>query len=252
MTDFCLVDFAGYERYGYILGAKMPPDSLAYSPHIDLGYTHQSTPWRDELPHYHASSEEFFVVLKGQLDVQVRERVVPVRAGQLMGIRAGVAHQMVGVHPPVENFLLRVPGGGMDKVLVPDGQSMAGMPGDGRGDIFQLEIHQNFSDYPVGACLPVEHVNYSPELDFTCAWGVDPVAAWRNDQWHYHTLREEYFIVLRGRLDFQIGSQQVIVRAGQVIAIRPETTHKVIGGAGPADVLFVRVPGGRGDKVVVE
>jgi hypothetical protein len=44
----------------------------------------------------------------------------------------------------------------------------------------------------------------------------------------------------------------VSVNANQILGVRPGAVHKVVGGKGPADVLFVRVPGGRGDKTVVE
>jgi hypothetical protein len=39
--------------------------------------------------------------------------------------------------------------------------------------------------------------------------------------------------------------------SGQVMGVKPHTNHKVLGGKGPVDILFVRVPGGRGDKVLV-
>ncbi|RPJ48059.1 MAG: cupin domain-containing protein, partial [Chloroflexi bacterium] len=172
----------------------------------------------------------------------------PVEAGHLLGVRAGVPHQVVQVHPPVENFLVRVPGGGGDKRVLKEGEIFAA---PGERDIIQIDLRQEHSDYLLGACLPENHPNYSPLLDFTCVFNVDPVEEWKNEQLHYHRVREEYYFVLRGRLDFQIGEATVSVSGGEILGVKPETVHGVIGGQGQVDVLFVRVPGGRGDKVVV-
>ena len=80
---------------------------------------------------------------------------------------------------------------------------------------------------------------------------MDPVEEWANEPRHFHTVREEYYIVLKGQLDFEIDSSIVSVCAGEILGVKPPTVHRVIGGEGPVDILFVRVPGGRGDKSVI-
>lgn len=251
MSNTCLVRFAGDERHGYILGSRMPPTDPAYSGYLDIGYNnHVSTPWNDEISHFHKGSEEYFIVLQGQINMLVEDRSYPVQPRQLMGIRSGVAHRITGGVPPVQNFLIRVPGGGRDKILLPEGNPNQPISVPYQEPIL-LNLHQRFTEYPLGACLPKRDPNYSPLLDFTCVWGVDPVQEWANEQRHFHTLREEYYIVLKGRLDFEIDSSIVSACAGEILGVKPPTAHRVIGGEGPVDVLFVRVPGGRGDKIVL-
>ena len=245
-SRFCLVTLNPDECSGYIVGAMLPTTEDAYSPALDIRFNRSLSGWCDSIPHLHMSSEEYYLVLRGQIDLRVNDVLIPVHAGQLIGVRAGMFHQVTGGAPPIENFIIRVPGGGNDKVVMADGRPMTTTVSP-----ILLDLHQPHSDYLLGACLSEDHLNYSPQLDFTCVWNVDPAHEWKNEQLHYHTLREEYYIVLRGRLDFRIGSDVVRVVSGQVIGVKAHTVHKIIGGEGPVDILFVRVPGGRGDKVLV-
>jgi mannose-6-phosphate isomerase-like protein (cupin superfamily) len=251
VENICLVDFNEFEQHGYIIGSRMPETDPAYSKYLDIGYNHQSSPWQDETSHYHQTSEEYFIVLNGRLDISGETRLVSIHPGQLLSIRSGVRHQMLGGQGPIENFLVRVPGGGMDKILLPKAEHDLLFPHISDPDPLILNIRKNFSEYPLGACLPENHPNYSPLLDFTCVWGVDPDIEWKNETAHFHSLREEYYIVLKGRLDFEINRSRFPVHAGQILGIKPPVIHKVLGGDGPVDVLFVRVPGGRGDKIMV-
>jgi mannose-6-phosphate isomerase-like protein (cupin superfamily) len=250
MENICLVNFAGKEQHDYIIGCRVPQTDPAYSEYLDIGYNHQSFSWHDETSHFHKSSEEYFIVLNGQLDFLIQNRQLSVKPGQLLSIRSGIEHQIIGGLTPIENFLIRVPGGGKDKISLPIRDSRQVTSSSNNTEPVLLNIRQSFTDYLLGGCLPENHVNYSPLLDFTCVWGVDPKSEWKNEQLHFHTLREEYYIVLRGRLDFAIESSTVSVNAGQILGVKPTTTHKVIGGKEPVDILFIRVPGGRGDKII--
>lgn len=253
MTPACLVDLGREERRGYVLGARLPTDDPAFSPYLDLGFNRLNAGWQDETAHFHTHSDEIFVVVKGEIELLIRGVPVTVAAGQLVGIRAGVAHQVIRVRAPVENYLIRAPGGGADKIeLTGSTQAPADAQSKGMNGVIRVDLRQHFSDYPLGACLPVNHPNYSPFLDFTGVWRADPVAEWKHDVRHWHKTREEYFIVLQGRLDIEVDGSRRSVQAGQILGLRPPAVHKVIGGRGPVSVLFVRVPGGRGDKVVVE
>jgi mannose-6-phosphate isomerase-like protein (cupin superfamily) len=247
MEPVCLIDLGQDERHGYVIGDSLPASSPEYSRHLDVGFNRQHIGWHDEAPHLHSSSDEFYIVLDGAIDLLVCESVMPVEAGHLLGIRAGTPHQIVSVKPPIENFLIRVPGGGEDKVHLPymtaDPQADVELP-----PVISLNLHQSFEAYPIGACLPPSHPNYTPHLDFTCVWGVEPSDEWRDERLHVHTFREEYYFVLKGRLDFEVNGAILPVSAGQILGVRPGVEHRVAGGRGPADVLFVRVPGGRGDK----
>lgn len=245
-SKYCLVTLDPGECSGYVVGALLPPSEDAYSPALDIRFNRSLSGWRDSAPHIHMNSEEYYLVLLGQINLRVNDAFIAVSSRQMCGVRAGTSHQMVGGVPPVENFVIRVQGGGRDRVVVGEDELIrAAVPP------IWLDLHQSFHDYPLGACLPETHLNYSSRLDFTCVWGVDPTYEWHNERLHYHTMREEYYILLRGQLDFQIGSEVVSLIGSQVLGVKPFTPHKVLGGQGPVDMLFVRVPGGRGDKILV-
>ncbi len=246
MPNFYLVDLGAANRHGYFIGATLLPSDPAYSKWLDIGFNRQEKGWCDPSAHLHAASEEYFIVLKGRIDLEVNQVCLPVLPGWMVGVRPGIPHRIARVEAPIENFTLRVPGGGQDKKLL---DALDGEPGEG---VIQLDLHQSYSDYPLGACLPPEHPLYSPFLDFTCGQGLNPSQEWRGEKLHYHELREEYYIVMSGRLDFEVDGVRLSVGPWQALGVRPGANHKVTGGEGPVDILFIRVPGGRGDKVVVE
>ena len=248
MQNYCLVDLNGNDRHGYVIGTRLPKDAPAFSAYLDVGFNRQDKGWQDQTPHVHTASEEFFAVVNGRIDLSINDEIVPVEAGHLVGVRRGVPHQVVAVTTPVESFLIRVPGGGQDKILA---QTKANSDFAHAG-LMQVDLQSNYTDYPLGACLPCGHANYSTFIDFTCVWEVDPNLEWHGEIAHYHQKREEYYIVLKGTLEFEIDGNRLNVGQWQALGVKQGALHRVLGGVGPVNILFVRVPGGRGDKALAE
>jgi len=250
-NSFFVLDLGDQSRHGYVLGSRLPESEPAYSPLLDVGFNRQDFLWRDDVPHLHTGSEEYFIVLQGRLDVLIHGSPVSIEPYQLVGVRANVSHQVIGGQAPITNFLIRVPGNRVDKVSL-DFPIPPFSSEDIQDGIMRINLQEPHDDYLLGACLPSTHANYSPLLDFTCVWGVEPAQEWRHERLHVHRLREEYYFVLNGCLIFEVDGSVISVNAGQILRVRPGAVHKVVGGTGPVDVLFVRVPGGRGDKTVLE
>jgi mannose-6-phosphate isomerase-like protein (cupin superfamily) len=248
MKHFFLIELGNEQRHGYIIGAKLSESTTAYSPWLEVGFNHQNFSWSDESPHLHTRSEEYLIVLQGRLDLLVNGHPVSVEPYQLVGFRTNVPHQIIGGEVPIMNFLIRVPGKGEDKINLNGCDSRPEI----KNGLVKIDLRQPHDDYLLGACLPATHPNYSPFLDFTCVWGVDPAEEWRKDKLHFHNQREEYYFVLKGSLNLALDDSIISVNAGQIFGVRAGAVHRVIGGKGPVDVLFLRVPGGRGDKQVVE
>ncbi len=250
-NSFFVLDLGNQPRHGYVIGSRVAESEPAYSPLLDVGFNRQDYIWRDDTPHLHTGSEEYFIVLQGRLDLLVHGCPVSVDTYQLVGVRANVPHQVVGGQAPISSFLIRIPGNRADKVSL----DYLGSPlnsEDIQNGIVRINLRDPHEDYLLGACLPSTHANYSPLLDFTCVWGVEPALEWRHERLHVHRLREEYYFVLNGSLTFEVDGSTISVNAGQILGVRPGAVHKVIGGPGPVDILFVRVPGGRGDKTLLE
>ena len=241
-----VLNLGAQQRHGYNISHSFPAVDLAYSPRLDMGFNRQYSTWYDEQPHLHTSSEEYFILLQGRLDLLINGEPFSVEPYQLLGIRANVPHQIVGVKTPITNFFLRIPGGSSDKVLLNKFDPSA----HGQG-CMQIDLRQPHDNYLLGASLPQTDPNYSSFFDFTCAWDADPAEEWKNEVMHFHTNREEFYMVMKGSLDFALDDSVITVSSNQVLAVRPNSVHNIVGGKGPVDVLFVRVPGGQGDKTVV-
>lgn len=244
MNNCFLIDLSGDERHGYVAGSRLPSDTPAYSMLMDIGFNRQANAWQDARTHYHAASEEYYIATRGRLDLEVCGQAVSVPAGYLLGVKEGTPHHVVGGQGPIESFSVRLPGGRRDKVIVQPGQVC---PNDAW---FLLDLRAPSSDYQAGACLPTTSPAYSPLWDFWSGWQKS-LTTWRGQEHHYHTRGEEYYIVLRGRLDLEVDEQVVSVQPGFLLGVKPGAVHGVVGGREPIDTIFFRVPGGRGDKTVV-
>lgn len=251
MNRYFIVDLGSQERHGYVIGTRLEESDPAYSPFLEIGFNRQINSWRDEKPHLHRTSEEYFIVLEGCLDMLAGNQPTKINRRELMGIRAGTSHQVIGGNAPIENLLIRVPGGMEDKVALEPSSSLLEDDLSVAGQSIHIDLQQPHTGYLLGACLPEIHPNHSALLDFTCVWGVDPMIEWQHEELHFHSQREEYYIVLEGRLDVQLDDSRLSVSARQILGVRAGTIHRILGGEGPVDVIFVRVPGGRGDKVTL-
>jgi mannose-6-phosphate isomerase-like protein (cupin superfamily) len=107
------------EASDYQAGECLPPTSAGYSPWWDFwsGWQRSLSTWFGQERHFHTKPEEYYVVLRGSLELEVQGSVIPVVPGSLVGVRAGAPHVVVGGQEPVDTFLVRVPGGRGDKTL---------------------------------------------------------------------------------------------------------------------------------------
>lgn len=239
-----LSNLRGDELSGYVAGGRLPESDPAHSQWVDLGYSRQAWVWQDDQAHYHGECEEHYLVVEGRLELELAGQAVAVPAGHLLGVRAGTPHRVVGGQAPIESFLIRTPGGRQDKVLLRPGQAA---PDD---SWFLLDLRAPHEDYQAGACLPEGSPSYSPRWDFWSGWQVG-LSTWRGQEHHYHNRAEEYYVVVRGRLDLELDGEVVSVLPGHLLGVGPGAVHGVVGGQEPLDTFFFRVPGGRGDKTVV-
>lgn len=101
-----------------LLTGPVPPDDFAFkSDHLQIWFNRTDTPWRDPAPHYHVESDEIFIVLKGELVVEVNGERFLVGPDEMCAFPAGVVHSVVDVHAPCESLMIRAPSI-QDKVYV--------------------------------------------------------------------------------------------------------------------------------------
>ena len=98
---------------GEVLSGHAPPDPhLGWrSSAVQVLYNNTDAGWSDGAPHAHQEADEIFVVLRGQIvvDVEGQQKVVGPR--EFCCFPKGLFHAIVEVRPPVETIMIRSPSG---------------------------------------------------------------------------------------------------------------------------------------------
>ena len=108
-TTHLLLPFDEIENRGWVVGRHFPEQSARHSKNLQLGYNVSREAWQDAEVHGHAGSEEYCVVLKGRLKVQVGGAIVTVGPREILGVKPRVPHAVLGGEGPVEEFTIRAP-----------------------------------------------------------------------------------------------------------------------------------------------
>jgi mannose-6-phosphate isomerase-like protein (cupin superfamily) len=93
-----------------LLMGPAPRDEFGFvSEHLQIWYNNTATGWVDSAPHAHAESDECFVVLRGQLLVEVEGKRFLVGPRAFCCFPRGVYHAVIETYPPVESLMIRAP-----------------------------------------------------------------------------------------------------------------------------------------------
>ena len=68
------------------------------------------------------------------------------------------------------------------------------------------------------------------------------LAAWSDDWVHQHESSDEYYLLLQGRLIFQIMDFSISLQPNELLVVQPQIPHAVLGGSGPIEHLGMRAP----------
>jgi mannose-6-phosphate isomerase-like protein (cupin superfamily) len=101
---------------------------------IAIGHTARVSPWSDPSFHQHASSEEYYLLLNGQLEFLVRDfqinlhpgekilliedTLVAIHAREILEVPPNVSHTIYSRKAPYQGFTLRVPVELNDKIVI--------------------------------------------------------------------------------------------------------------------------------------
>ncbi len=95
-----------------ILSGHSPPTELGFqSDQLQIIYNFKNHNWvgDGEESHYHTESDEAFIVLQGQMTVEVEGEIFEIRAREFCCFPKGVSHAVLKVHPPIEALVIRAP-----------------------------------------------------------------------------------------------------------------------------------------------
>lgn len=93
-----------------LLAGREPPDLVGWTTDLlQIWYNRTDDSWADPAPHFHTDSDEVFVVLRGELVVEVEGRETVIRPGEFCCFRRGVVHTILDVKVPAETLMIRAP-----------------------------------------------------------------------------------------------------------------------------------------------
>lgn len=98
--------------YSTLLSGRVPRDGIGFqSDALQIWYNNTDESWvgAGEMPHYHTESDECFLVLRGELVVEVEGERFTVGPREFCCFPRHVFHAIVEVRPPAETLMIRAP-----------------------------------------------------------------------------------------------------------------------------------------------
>jgi len=225
---------------------------------ISIGHTALVPPWSDANLHQHPSSEEFYLLLQGQLILEIIDFRISLHRGELLMVSPGVPHAVIGGAGAIEYFGIRAPALD-DKQVV--GELVMDIPLLGEeerlisaewGCRIPLDTpqHQNCWLVGAGSALFASQNLALAYLDFPTQQTANAGLGTRH-QLHYHQKSWEYYTVLMGEKVLLIDGEQVSIQAGETLAVPPAVKHTLYSRQAPFQGFTIRVPVVLDDKIVV-
>lgn len=237
---------------GYIL--KHPQGLIA------IGHTASVSPWSDPNIHLHTGSEEYYFLLKGKLELLIRDFQLTLYPNEILMVSPSVPHAIIGGSGTIEHFGIRAPALD-DKQVV--GEIKKDLPclyendrlisGDW-GHRIPLEMPQHKNCWLIGAGsafyqsqhLILAYLDFPTEAEANAGIGT-------RHQLHLHQKSWEYYVVLKGEKDLLIIEDTVItVHAGEILEVPPNVNHTLYSRRAPYLGFTMRVPVELNDKVIAE
>ena len=236
------VSFAKYdfrERSGYIL-----TDDL-----FAIGHTALVPPWTDSQIHIHENSEEYYLLLQGELRFVVGEAGITLKPREMLVVKPRVPHAIVGGTGIIEHLGFRAPGA-KDKQIIGDIPQV--VPQDSAterelrcdwGYRIPLALTEDQNCWLVGngtaryasQFLSLANLNFPTNESANAGIGM-------RHRLHLHQASWEYYIVLRGTETLQIEDALVNIEPGELVVIPPKVKHTLHSRQAPFEGFTIRVP----------
>jgi len=217
---------------------------------LALGHTAFVEPWIDPHLHHHGIAEEAFLVLHGELHLWVDDTKVVVKPWELVLIRPGVPHAVVGGVPPIEHLGLRAPAlrdketaGEIPKLLPePTEEDTRELRADW-GYRIPLAENRNRNCWLLGygsARFASDHVILA-HVDFRTG-GPRPSRDPHRHRMHLHAQSWEYYVAIEGGQTLRLEDDVVPVNGGEILAVPPGVRHVLHSREARYRGLTIRVP----------
>ena len=235
--------FQGYS--GYLVA---PPE--ASHELVTIRHSARVTPWADPDVHVHQSSEEFYILLRGELGLLVAGVLVTLKPMEVLMVKPRVPHAIVQGMGSIEHFGLRAPAPS-DRQAV--GKPPAELPPASMeesrelrcdwGYRIPLQEERNRNCWLIGygsARFTSSHLILA-YLDFPTAEAANAGIGSRH-RLHLHQASWEYYVVLEGTKTLRVEDELVTIKAGELLEVPPGVRHTLHGRQAPYRGFTLRVP----------
>lgn len=241
-------------RSGGIIDPRVEP-----VPHtlLVLGHTASIPPWSDPNIHLHQDSEEFYFLMQGELHLYVAGMRLTLQPRELLMVRPGIPHAVIGGQGRIEYFGFRAPSP-PDKQMVsevpayvPDAGGLDRERKGGWGCRIPLTATENQNCWLLGwgavkqqsRHLILAYLNFPTHEQANAGIGT-------RLRMHYHREAWEYYVAFKGQKVLQIEDELIPVNAGEIVEVPPQVRHSVHSRKAPYEGFTIRVPiTGESDKV---
>jgi len=203
---------------------------------LSVRYSSSESPWSDHGLHAHTQSDEIYLLLQGRLDLVVAGALVALFPGEMLFVKAGIVHSVVGGVGPIEHFGFRAPA--LDDRVSHLPRTQADIlatqrpqpaPDDGWGCQIQLADPENRNCWLLGAGSAryrsphflFAFLEFPTQAEATAGIGT-------RLQMHHHRESWEYYVCLRGSKTLQVKEERVEVHPGQMLVVHAGARHNVI------------------------
>jgi mannose-6-phosphate isomerase-like protein (cupin superfamily) len=200
--------------------------------------------------HVHRASEEYYLLLHGELRLLLADAALSLRAQELLMVRPGVPHAILGGEGQIEHFGLRAPAPD-DRRVVADVADAPGMPvNEDQRELrrawgYRIALHEphnrNCWLTGLGAARYRSPHLLLAYLDFPTAEEANAGLGTRHRP-HLHKASWEYYAVLSGSKTLLVEDEPVTIAAGQLLEVAPGVKHTLHQRHAPYRGFTFRVP----------
>jgi mannose-6-phosphate isomerase-like protein (cupin superfamily) len=244
------------EHTGYFID----PDSLG-AEHALVAMRHSALeqPWSDTCVHLHRQSEEFFLLLQGELRLLVLDTVITLRPHEILMVRPGFPHAIVGGEGLIEHLGFRAPAL-QDKQVTGDIPQLPPISQEKERELrcdwgyrIPLTAERNQNCWLFG----LDKVRFpSPQVTFAYmsyrTYEEANAGIGTRHRPHRHLKSWEYYGVFSGTKTLEIEDTLVTIEPGEILCVPPGICHSLYSTQTPHEGFTLRVPVELDDKILCE
>jgi mannose-6-phosphate isomerase-like protein (cupin superfamily) len=234
-------------RFECLSGYLVPPQN-----HGLLSVRHSAfiQPWSDPDVHLHTQSDEIYLLLHGRLHFGINGIELALQPWETLCVRAGMPHGILGGAGRIEHFGFRAPS--------PDDRLSLGAPSLNKtrtsieddkeinkawGFRTSLLDPKNRNCWLIGLGeARFECPNFLfAYLDYPTHDAANAGIGTRL-RLHLHRQSWEYYVCLRGKKVLLVEDQEVTVKPGEMVEVRPGVRHNIMRREAPYEGITFRAP----------